>query len=104
MRLSALFRFPQREEVNTTKAEHPSGTFGLDLSLRGIPLFHNRPAPREVRVEYEQPICKCYEKCKDCPYPAHGFICWRANNECLKTDMEKIAEREKKRKNESADM
>ena len=51
-----------------------------------------------------RPVCSDMPRCKGCPYPAHGFISWRANNECLKTDMEKIAEREKKRKNESADM
>ncbi len=39
----------------------------------------------------EPAICTRSERCADCPYPTHGFICWqRDSDECLRTIMEKI--------------
>lgn len=29
-------------------------------------------------------------RCKGCPYPGVGFICWSPDGSCMKTDMEKI--------------
>ena len=73
------------------------------LAIMGIPLFHKNTAPAEVRMEYEKPVCSQSERCKDCPYPAHGFVCWHDEGNCLRTEMEKIAEKEKKRRNERND-
>ena len=70
------------------------------LAIMGIRLFHKNTAPAEVRMEYEKPVCSQSERCKDCPYPAHGFVCWHDEGNCLRTEMEKIAEKEKKRGNE----
>lgn len=67
------------------------------FSLMGIPLFYQNTAPEEIQIEYEKPVCTRTERCKDCPYPAHGFVCWRENGECMRTDMEKITEREKRK-------
>ena len=25
----------------------------------------------------EQVICSRYQRCRGCPYPSHGFLCWR---------------------------
>ncbi len=30
------------------------------------------------------------EKCKGCPYPAHGFVCWRQDGDCLRETVRKI--------------
>lgn len=73
------------------------------LSIMGVPLFHKNTAPEEVRLEYEKPVCSRSERCKDCPYPSHGFICWHDEDRCLRTEMEKIAKKEAKRKHERND-
>lgn len=36
----------------------------------------------------EQIKCRIYERCKGCPYPAHGFICRHSDGKCLRTEME----------------
>ena len=33
-------------------------------------------APEHSREPPKKPICSRYDRCKDCPYPSHGFICW----------------------------
>jgi hypothetical protein len=37
----------------------------------------------------DNPVCVRSERCRGCPYPAHGFICWRSDGTCLRTDMAK---------------
>ena len=35
-----------------------------------------------------------FERCADCPYPGHGFVCWRMDTEtCLRTDVAEIMKR-----------
>ena len=72
---------------------------GYGFALRGISLFHCNTAPSEVRIPYEKPICRKSEKCKDCPYPAHGFVCWRDEKNCLRTEVETIHQRGKEKRN-----
>ena len=74
------------------------------LSILGIPLFHKNAAPEAVRPKYEKPACSRSEWCQGCPHPSHGFVCWRENGKCMRTDMEKIARREKKKGNASTDL
>ena len=33
----------------------------------------------------EPPVCTRTKRCKGCPYPAHGFICWSSGSQCLRT-------------------
>lgn len=42
--------------------------------------------------------CSLFDRCEGCPYPKHGFVCWGKDGQCMRTDMEKIKEREMKRK------
>ncbi len=37
-----------------------------------------------------QPVCRMFDRCEGCPYPAHGFICWGPDEKCLRSEMEKI--------------
>ena len=53
-------------------------------------------APMQPLAEQERPICRHSARCKDCPHAGHGFICWHRDGSCLRTDMEKIEERERK--------
>ena len=43
----------------------------------------------------EQVFCTENERCRGCPYPAHGIVCWHRGGGCLRTDMEKIERRPK---------
>lgn len=43
----------------------------------------------------EPVFCTENERCRRCPYPAHGVICWHRDGTCLRTDMEKIERRQK---------
>lgn len=40
--------------------------------------------------------CNETEHCEGCPYPSTGFICRHADGACLRTDAEKIRERQSK--------
>lgn len=44
-----------------------------------------------------EPFC-CHETdhCEGCRYPSTGFICWHADGTCMRTDAEKIRERQRK--------
>lgn len=35
-----------------------------------------------------------FERCRGCPYPGHGFICWGCDGEtCLRTEVRQIMSR-----------
>ena len=37
-----------------------------------------------------------FERCRGCPYPGHGFICWGCDGEtCLRTQLHQIMSRPK---------
>ena len=48
-----------------------------------------------VPMPPEPVLCTESERCRGCPYPAHGVICWHRGGGCLRTDMEKIERRPK---------
>lgn len=48
-------------------------------------------APAPPRQIHTVPLPKDTEKCKGCPYPCVGFICWSTDGSCMKTDMERIS-------------
>lgn len=35
------------------------------------------------------------ERCRGCPYPTHGIVCWHRGGGCLRTDMEEVERRRK---------
>ncbi len=37
-----------------------------------------------------RPVCRVFDRCEGCPYPAHGFICWGPDKGCLRSEMQKI--------------
>ena len=37
-----------------------------------------------------RPVCRMFDLCEGCPYPAHGFICWGPDEGCLRSEMQKI--------------
>lgn len=51
-----------------------------------------------VTVPHEPPpvLTGSFERCKDCPYPGHGFICWGQDGEtCMRTETARIMERDR---------
>lgn len=47
------------------------------------------PAP--LRKIYNVPLPKDTERCKACPYPGVGFICWSTDGSCMRTDVDRIS-------------
>lgn len=47
------------------------------------------PAP--PRKIHTVPLPHDTEKCKGCPYPGVGFICWSQDGSCMRTDMDRIS-------------
>ena len=39
-------------------------------------LMRHEPAG-SAREPPEKPVCTEYPECEGCPYPGHGFVCWR---------------------------
>lgn len=37
--------------------------------------------------DIEQVMCREYEQCERCNYPAHGFICWHGDGEYPRTEV-----------------
>lgn len=44
-----------------------------------------------------QPPQGPFEKCAGCPYPSHGFICYSKDGSCLRTEIDKITKRSRKK-------
>ena len=44
-----------------------------------------QPAPYQQRLP-EPVFCTENERCRGCPYPAHGIVCWHRGGGCLRTD------------------
>ena len=40
-------------------------------------------------------------RCQDCPYRSPGFICISKDGRCMRTEVEEINERSRKRKNQA---
>lgn len=47
-------------------------------------------SPEAAREPEPPPVCTRSERCQDCPYPHHGFICWSRDESCMRTEVEKI--------------
>lgn len=56
-------------------------------------LMRRTYAPQYSAEQSEPVVCTRFERCIDCPYPAHGFICWQSEEKCMRTMVEKIQER-----------
>ena len=49
-------------------------------------------------VHHEPPpvLTGHFERCEGCPYPGHGFLCWRVDGEkCMRTEVARIMERDR---------
>ena len=50
-------------------------------------LMRHEPAG-SAREPPEKPVCTEKPECVGCPFPGHGFVCWRER--CMREEMERI--------------
>lgn len=62
-----------------------------DTIQKASPLAHE-PVP---------PLQGLFPSCEDCPYPGSGLLCYAVPGDCLKTEMQKIMDKEENRVSES---
>jgi len=58
-----------------------------DLVLQEKQIINDTETQRQVRTV---PLPENLEKCKDCPYPRVGFICWDTDGSCMRSEVNKI--------------
>ena len=87
--------------IKNNKQIGKAGTFEKSkvpafLHLGGIELknyeikqaFKNLP---DAGLPDNEPVmCREYDQCDGCNYPAHGFICWHGDGKCLRTEMQEV--------------
>ena len=64
-------------------------------------LFHISHAPSYAPEPEQKPVCRQFSRCKDCPYPAHGFLCWGSGEDCMRTRVEKLNRKEPEHEDQS---
>ena len=42
----------------------------------------------------QRPVCHQFSRCEGCPYPAHGFLCWGGEEDCMRTRVKKLNRKE----------
>ena len=63
--------------------------------MQTISILHQvraRAAPACSPEPPQKTVCHQFPRCKGCPYPAHGFLCWGGGDDCLRTRMKKLNE------------
>ncbi len=73
------------------------GSWAQDLGLfscsgdEAIAAVKETMAHSTIRIDPDpRPVCRMFDRCEGCPYPAHGFICWGPDKGCLRSEMQKI--------------
>ena len=51
----------------------------------GKRLLHTNFAPGYAPEPEQKPVCRQFSRCEVCPYPAHGFLCWGGEDDCMRT-------------------
>ena len=55
----------------------------------GCPYLHDTENIPIQKQATEEKFNKPFESCGSCNYASHGFLCFREEGDCLKTDLEK---------------
>jgi hypothetical protein len=67
------------------------GGGGIRMVLPYHGCYFSRP-PEPEAVESD-----LFDRCLGCPYPRHGLFCWTDSETCLRTEMEEIYEKSRRR-------
>lgn len=62
-------------------------------------LFNINFAPGVAPEPEQRPVCRQFSRCEGCPYPAHGFLCWGSEDDCIRTRMKKLNRKEPEHEN-----
>ena len=49
----------------------------------------------------QRPVCHQFSRCEGCPYPAHGFLCWGGEEDCMRTRVKKLNRKESDHEDQS---
>ena len=60
-----------------------------------------RAAPTCSLEPLQKTVCHQFPRCEGCPYPAHGFLCWGGADDCMRTRVKKLNEKESEHENQS---
>ena len=60
-----------------------------------------RAAPACSPEPPQKTVCHHFPRCEGCPYPAHGFLCWGSGEDCMRTRVKKLNEKETEHENQS---
>ena len=64
-------------------------------------LLHINYAPGYAPEPEQKPVCRQFSRCEGCPYPAHGFLCWGGEDDCMRTRVKKLNEKELEHEDQS---
>ncbi|ARP50243.1 MULTISPECIES: hypothetical protein [Eubacteriales] len=66
----------------------------MDQKTKENPGTGSAGPPKPVTL----PLPKELSRCKGCPYPGIGFICWNTDGTCIRTDEEEMNRRDGRRR------
>lgn len=55
--------------------------------------MRHEDVPRPEAKE-NPPVCRERPYCLNCPYPAHGFVCWGEDENCMRKNLHQIYDKE----------
>lgn len=53
------------------------------------------------RIPPDKQPCGPFQSCGNCPYPSHGFMCYGSEGDCLRTDMQRLHNKNKLKQEET---
>ena len=60
------------------------------MSYMNAPEFRRNSRPASERESEAKMKCSLFDRCKGCPYPRHGFVCWSRDGLCMREIMKKL--------------
>jgi len=60
------------------------------MSYMIAPEFRRNSRPASERGAEAKMKCSLFDRCKGCPYPRHGFVCWNQDGHCMREIMKKL--------------
>ena len=53
------------------------------MSYMIAPEFRRNSRPASESESEAKMKCSLFDRCKGCPYPRHGFVCWGRDGQCI---------------------
>ena len=79
-----------------------SGEAGrMERYIKAVRRAGGEPVPGYAPEPEQKPVCRQFSRCEGCPYPAHGFLCWGGEDDCMRTRVKKLNEKELEHEDQS---